>query len=113
MSRMKKKKILATILILLLIAATAVVIIVNRAHSDTSDKIQTYDTVEEAIEAADFDFQYTDRLCGYPATGYQAVGNTIEITYGDAGFVRKTYLAFSRTSLSANSRISSSVQLMY
>ena len=36
--------------------------------------------------------QYSDRLCGWPVTGFAGDERAITVLYGDAGYVRKTLL---------------------
>ena len=79
---MKKKKVLCAVLIALLVIGAAVLIIVKQ-HGNKSGG-------EQAAEAANFEFEYSDRLCGVPVTEYTSNSSTIEVTYGDAGFARKT-----------------------
>ena len=84
-----KKKVLCIIMVAVLAAGIAAVIVLKN-KTVKSDKVKEYGNIEQAIEAADFDLDYTDRLAGVPATGYSSNSSTIEITYGDAGFIRKT-----------------------
>ncbi|MBR6427813.1 MAG: hypothetical protein IKS28_08320, partial [Clostridia bacterium] len=87
-----KKKIAAIAFIVILIAAVCIIIVVrHKTAPDTSENTKSYSSMEEVASAADFDLQYSDRLCGYPATGFEANGSTIEVEYGEAGYLRKTY----------------------
>ena len=86
---MRKKKIICVIL-LVLFAAAIVGVIVVKNHSVSDSMPQSYSSLEEANEAADFGLNGSDRLCGYPATDYEAASNTVKITYADAGFISKT-----------------------
>ena len=86
---MRKKKIICVIL-LVLFAAAIVGVIVVKNHSVSDSMPQSYSSLEEANEAADFGLNGSDRLCGYPATDYEAGSNAVKITYADAGFISKT-----------------------
>lgn len=77
------------------IAAIITVIYLKNSDAVNGGNIKSYDTIEEAKKNADFGIVYTDKLAGYPETGYSSNGSTIEITYGDAGSIRKTYAAVS------------------
>lgn len=86
---MKKKIIIAVIMIAVLIVAIAAVIVIKN-KTVSNDTIKSYDTIEEANEAADFTLEASDRLCGVPATDYKSGRTTVEVYYGNAGFIRKT-----------------------
>ena len=86
---MKKKIIIAVIMIAVLIAAIAAVIVIKN-KTVSNDTIKSYDTIEEANEAADFTLEASDRLCGVPATDYKSDRTTVEVYYGNAGYIRKT-----------------------
>lgn len=87
-----KKKIAIIASIVILIAAVCIIIVVRHQTTPSAhEKAKSYSSIEEAVSAADFDLQYSDRLCGYPATGFEANGSTIEVEYGEAGYLRKTY----------------------
>ena len=87
-----RKKIWAIACIVILIAAVCVIIVVrHKVAPGKAQQAQAFSTMEEAEAAADFNMQYSDRLCGYPATGFEANSSTIEVRYGDAGYIRKTY----------------------
>ncbi|MBR2732525.1 MAG: hypothetical protein IKD72_11145 [Clostridia bacterium] len=45
---------------------------------------------EAAANTTSFNMQYSDRLVGVPVTGVESNSSTIEVTYGDAGYSRKT-----------------------
>ncbi|MBR3620146.1 MAG: hypothetical protein IKN56_01455, partial [Clostridia bacterium] len=83
-----KKKAICIIMAAVLVAAVAAVIVIKN-KTVKNDRVREYSNIEQAVEAADFDMDYTDRLAGVPATGYSSNSSTIEITYGDAGFIRK------------------------
>ncbi|MBR4450358.1 MAG: hypothetical protein IKS39_00805 [Clostridia bacterium] len=86
--KMKKTAICIIMAAVLVAAVAAVIVIKNKTVKN--DRVREYSNIEQAVEAADFDMDYTDRLAGVPATGYSSNSSTIEITYGDAGFIRKT-----------------------
>lgn len=88
-----KKKLIGAILIVALLAATVTVIAIRR-KTETDTPVggrKSFDTMEELLDAAPFDILCSDRLARIPATGFAADGSTVEITYGDAGYTRKTY----------------------
>lgn len=84
---MKKKKLTAIIGIVLLLAAICVIVVVYH-NSDTTQK--SYSSIEEANKAADFNLEHSDRLCGYPASEFEANSSTIEVKFDEAGIIRKT-----------------------
>ena len=87
---MKKKTLFFIILMAVLIIAIVILaLVINKNHSSTA--LQSYDSVEEAVENANFDLLYSDRVAGYPATSYKSNDNTVEVLYGDKAFTRKTY----------------------
>ena len=86
---MNKKINAAIVMIVVLIVAIVAVIVIKNKTVD-NDKIQSYDTIEEAVEGADFSLEASDRLCGVPATDYKSGRTTVEVYYGSAGFIRKT-----------------------
>ena len=88
---MKNKKVLAIAGIVLLLASVLIIIAVNHnANNGKSADNTSYDTFEEANKAADFNLVYSDRLCGYIPTDYNANSSTIEVHFGNAGYIRKT-----------------------
>ena len=86
---MNKKKILAVVCIILLIAATCTLIIINKKSGKGGSEV-SYSSIEEANNAADFNLEHSDRLCGYPATDYSANSSTIEVHFGEHSYIRKT-----------------------
>ena len=74
-----KKKILCIVLIAALIIGAGVLIAVKSKSSKG-----------EVTQEAAFDIEYSDRLDGVPATDTSSNSSSIEVTYGDAGFTRKT-----------------------
>ncbi len=85
---MKKKIIACVIALILLAGATAGVIIAkNRSAADTA---KSYDNLEQANEAADFNLVGSDRLCGYPQTDYEASSSEVKINYAGGSYVTKT-----------------------
>ena len=83
-----KKKRLAIISIIVLIAAIAVVIVIN--HNANNNAQKSYSSIEEANKASDFKLEHSDRLCGYTPTDYKANSSTIEVEFGEVGYIRKT-----------------------
>ncbi len=84
------KKLIAIICIVILIAAVFTVILVNNKYSPSNTDSDSFESIEEANEAADFNLEHSDRLCGYIPTGYKANSSTIEVEFGTAGYIRKT-----------------------
>ena len=82
-----KKKIICAVLIALLVISAAVLIIVKQRNNAGKS---ADGSPGAAAEEANFDFEYSDRLCGVPVTDETSNSSTIEISYGDAGFSRKT-----------------------
>jgi len=81
------KRIILIIALFLFAAALVTVIIVKNCGTgadepgtDTSDK-----------EQAPFPIEFSDRLVGQPFTETRFDSSTIEILFGDVGFIRKTY----------------------
>ena len=88
---MKKKVILSVALIAILLAAICTIIVVrHKVVPAGAGKGQTYSSIDEANKAADFKLTHSDRLGGYPATGFEANSSTIEVTFGNGGYIRKT-----------------------
>ena len=86
-----KKKTMTIIGIVLLIAAVAIIITVKQNTSSVKSSPQSsFESIEEANKAAVFNLEHSDRLCGYPATGYEANSSTIEVKFGTVGIIRKT-----------------------
>ncbi len=87
--KMKKKIIFSVILIAVLIAAVVAVIAIKNNVTD-HDNVQSFDSIEEANENADFELVHSDRLGGYPATGYESGSRTITVTFANAGYISKS-----------------------
>ncbi len=100
-----KKTILAVAAAVLLIAAVAVAALINHSGScqngaapgsaASASDAKIYRPDEQALDAADFPVQYSDRLCGYPATGFYADSGTAEIDYNGIGLTRKAIVPVS------------------
>lgn len=92
-----KKKIIISVAALAIIAAVFVVVVVINSHTKSestlksSSEILSAGQVEKDDTIAGFKMDYSDRLGGYQATDVKTTNNAIEVTYGNAGFVRKTY----------------------
>ena len=85
-----KKKIIITIMMIAVFVAAFIAVVVIKNNTPATGKTQSYSSMEEAEKAAPFNMDYSDRLCGYPATDFEANSSTIEVHYADAGFIRKT-----------------------
>ena len=81
-----KKKILCAVLIGLLVIGAAVLILLKQ----TNVIGKSGEASDHAAEAAAFEMEYSDRLCGVPVTNVTSNSSTVEVTYGNAGFARKT-----------------------
>lgn len=90
-------------MIAVLAAAIAAVNVIKN-KSVNSNKVKEYGNIEQAVQAADFDMDYTDRLAGAPATGYSSNSSTIEVSYGDAGRRLKLHRGQSRPRRRSRSR---------
>lgn len=89
---MKRKTIISVAAIAVLIAATAAVIVFNNQTKQTG-AAQTGNSMDQVADAAPFNMEYPDRLCGIPATEFKADGDMIEVRYGDTNFIRKALAA--------------------
>jgi uncharacterized protein YxeA len=85
-----KKRIVITIIMVAVFVAAFIAVVVIKNNTPATGKTQSYSSMEEAEKAAPFNMDYSDRLCGYPATDFEANSSTIEVHYADAGFIRKT-----------------------
>ena len=85
-----KKKIVITVILIFVFVAAFIAVIVIKNNTPATGRIQSYSSMEEAQKEAPFNMDYSDRLCGYPATDFEANSSTIEVHYADAGFIRKT-----------------------
>lgn len=85
-----KKKIVITIIMVAVFVAALIAVIVVKNNTPATGKTQSYSSMEEAEKAAPFNMDYSDRLCGYPATDFEANSSTIEVHYAEAGLIRKT-----------------------
>lgn len=86
---MKKKNVITIIMVAVFVAAFIAVVVIKN-NTPATGKTQSYSSMEEAQKEAPFNMDYSDRLCGYPATDFEANSSTIEVHYADAGFIRKT-----------------------
>ena len=86
---MKRKIVLSIVVLAVLAAAIATVVIINN-RSGAHDSVESYNSIEEVNEAADFKIEYRDRLCGALPTDFEANSSTVEVRYGEAGYIRKT-----------------------
>ena len=79
-----KKKIIAAVLVALLVIAAVVLIVYGQKTSDSGREMT------QSVDSANFNMQYSDRLAGVTVTNVKSNSSTIEVTYGDAGYCRKT-----------------------
>ncbi len=86
---MKKKTIITIIVVAVLVAAFIAVIVIKN-NTVSNGRTESFSSIEEAEKEAPFNMEYSDRLCGCPATDFKANSSTIEVHYGSAGFIRKT-----------------------
>ena len=86
---MKRKIVLSIVMLAILAAAITAVVVVNN-KSGANDIVESYSNIDELNEASDIKIEYSDRLCGMPATDFEANSSMVEIRYSDAGYIRKT-----------------------
>ena len=94
---MKNKKVLITVIfsVVCAIVILAVLLIGHYAKSNDSTAtidpgaVQSFGSLEEAVEWAEFSLQCSDRLNGILATEYSADKTRITVTYGKAGYISK------------------------
>lgn len=87
---MKKKIVVIALIAVLLTAICVVTVIKHKTVSSESTKPRIFYDAAEALDAASFNMEYSDRLSGCMATEFEVNSSTVEITYADAGFIRKT-----------------------
>lgn len=85
-----KKKIIISVVAVAVLAAVIFAVIAVKYKSASNSGINSYDSMEEAVKKAAFNMEYSDRLCGYPATDYRSSSSTVEVQYGGGGYIRKT-----------------------
>ena len=85
-----KKRIVITIIMVAVFVAAFIAVVIIKNNTPATGRIQSYSSMEDAQKEAPFNMDYSDRLCGYPATDFEANSSTIEVHYADAGFIRKT-----------------------
>lgn len=84
---MKRKIILSAVMIAVLAAGIFAIITIK---NNSSNRTESFDTMEDALKTASFNMDYPDRLGGYPATVFASDSSTVEVQYGNGGFIRKT-----------------------
>ena len=97
---MKNKKVWITVVFAVVCAVVILTVLLIGYHKKKTDPtsyidpgaVRSFDTLEEAIEWAEFSLQCSDRLNGILATGYTADKTAITVTYGKAGYISKTML---------------------
>ena len=97
---MKNKKVLITVIFSVVCAVVILAVLVIGYHTKsqgpavTTDpgKVCSFDSLEEAVAWAGFSLKCSDRLNGILATDYSADQTAITVTYGKAGYIRKTLL---------------------
>ena len=97
---MKNKKVWITVIFAAVCAVVILAVLLIGYHKKKTDPtsyidpgaVRSFDTLEEAVEWAEFSLQCSDRLNGILATGYSADKTAIIVTYGKAGFVSKTLI---------------------
>lgn len=88
---MKKKAVIWIVLAAVFAAALATVIVVRHHTVGKSDSLSySLPEKDENESEAEFTLEGSDRLCGFPATDYRTDGDTVKITYADAGTITKT-----------------------
>ena len=87
---MKNKKILLTVIFVVLAAAIFAGIFILKGCADKKkDVTKEFESAKEASEYAGFSITYSDRLSGFPVSGFTADGRTITVLYGGAGYFEK------------------------
>ena len=95
---MNKKIILAVGGIVLLIVAIIVAAVVkNTFISPENGKSSDTKQTDSAVNNAEFDLVYSERLAGYPATDYISTSSAVKVKFSDKGYIRKTYSGSSKT----------------
>ena len=97
---MKNKKLLITVIFVAVCAVVILAVLLIGYHKKKTeptqyvdpDTVRSFDSLEEAVEWAEFSLRCSDRLNGMLATGYSADKTVITVTYGKAGFVSKTLI---------------------
>lgn len=100
MKNMKNKKVLITVIfsVVCAIVILAVLLIGHYAKSNDSTAtidpgaVQSFGSLEEAVEWAGFSLQCSDRLDGILVTDYSADQIAITVTYGKAGYISKALI---------------------
>ena len=87
---MKNKIIISIAAAVILTASVFAVITFNNKLKQNNGGAQLYDSMDDAANNSSFNMEYPDRLCGVPASGFEANSSMIEVRYGSAGFIRKT-----------------------
>ena len=87
---MKNKKILLTVIfVVLAVAIFAGIFILKGCADKNKDVAKEFESAKEASEYAGFSITYSDRLSGFPVSGFTADGRTITVLYGGAGYFEK------------------------
>ena len=95
---MNKKIILAVGGIVLLIVAIIVAAVVkNTFISPENGKSSDTKQTDSAVNNAEFDLVYSERLAGYPATDYSSTSSTVKVKFSDKGYILKTYSGSDKT----------------
>lgn len=97
---MKNKKVWITVIFAAVCAVVILAVLLIGYHKKKTDPtsyidpgaVRSFDTLEEAVEWAEFSLQCSDRLNGILATGYSADKTAITVTYGKAGYISKTLI---------------------
>lgn len=100
---MKNRKLWITVLCAVVCAGVilAVILIANSrrtkeagaTESADPNAAQSFASLEEAVECAQFPLRCPDRLNGKPATAYSADRSAIIVAYGSGDYIRKTMIA--------------------
>ena len=94
MKILKNKKVLITGAFVLLAAAVFLVVILlkNRAEKKGGAE-KEFSSLSEAVEYAGFSMEYSDRLSGYPASGFKGSSSSITVLYPNGGYIKKAFAA--------------------
>ena len=87
---MKNKKLLLTVIFVVLAVLVFAGIFFLKSCADKKKNVtKEFESAKEASEYAGFSITYSDRLSGFPVSGFTADGSTITVLYGGVGYFEK------------------------
>lgn len=88
------KKVLAIVFIVVLIVGVITAAVISKNLSDKNAQTTSVsDETETTTLPPELRMQYPDRLCGVLATDVEAKDDTVIITYGDSGTVKRVFVS--------------------